>query len=127
MTYSIAEVSERTGLTAHTLRYYERDDLLLAPVARDAGGRRSYGDEDLRWIDMVTCLRATGMPIREIRRYAALVRAGDTSAPERLTLLQDHRTAVLDQLAEITRHLGAIDAKIDLYHQRVAESRAASA
>lgn len=66
VSYSIAEVADRTGLTAHTLRYYERDDLLLRPVARDSGGRRVYDDEDLGWIRMLTCLRATGMPIREI-------------------------------------------------------------
>lgn len=115
MTYSIAEVADRTGLTAHTLRYYERDDLLLRPVGRDTGGRRAYDDEDLRWITMVTCLRATGMPIREVRAYAELVREGDGSQAERLEMLLAHRTAVLEQLAEVQRHLGAVDAKIELY------------
>ena len=115
MSYSIAEVAEHTGLTAHTLRYYERDDLLLRPVGRDSGGRRAYDDEDLQWIRMVTCLRATGMPIREVRHYADLVRQGGGSEGARLDLLLDHRSAVLAQLEEVQQHLGAIEAKIELY------------
>ncbi len=119
MTYSIAEVADRTGLTAHTLRYYERDDLLLTAVDRDTSGRRTYDDEDLRWIVMLTCLRATGMPIRVIRRYVELVRAGDGNEAERLALLTSHREQVLDQLAEVTKHLGAIEGKIALYTDRL--------
>lgn len=119
MPYSIAEVAERTGLTPHTLRYYERDDLLLVPVARDAGGRRSYDDADVRWITMLTRLRGTGMPIRDIRRYAELVRAGDGNETERLDLLTAHRQRVLAQLAEVTDHLGAIEGKIAIYTERL--------
>lgn len=119
MTYSIAEVAERTELTAHTLRYYERDDLLLRPVGRDTGGRRSYDDEDVRWIVMLTRLRGTGMPIRDVRRYAELVRAGDGNEEDRLALLTAHRQRVLAQLAEVTAHLGAIEGKIAIYNQRV--------
>ena len=81
---SIAEAAERTGLTAHTLRYYERDGLLLHSVERAPSGHRRYTDEDLRWIQMVTRLRATGMPIRDVRRYAALVRDGHGNEAERL-------------------------------------------
>ena len=118
-TYSIAETAERTGLTAHTLRYYERDGLMLGRVGRSASGHRRYTDPDLTWIDLVTCLRATGMPIRDIKRYAELVRAGDGTEPERLALLRDHRRLVLDQLAEVQNHLGAIDRKIGIYVDRL--------
>jgi len=118
-TYSIAEIAERTGLTAHTLRYYERDGLMLGRVGRSASGHRRYTDQNLTWIDLVTCLRATGMPIRDIKRYAELVRAGDGSEPERLALLRDHRQLVLDQLAEVQNHLGAIDRKIGIYVDRL--------
>jgi DNA-binding transcriptional MerR regulator len=111
----IAEVAERTGLTTHTLRYYERDGLLLADVDRDAGGRRRYTDRDLEWIAMVTRLRATGMPIRDVRRYAALVRAGADTEPERLQLLRTHRARVQRELDETAAHLAAIDHKIGLY------------
>lgn len=113
--YSIAEAAEMLGLTTHTLRYYERDGLMLAPVARAASGHRRFTDGDLQWITLVTRLRATGMPIRDVRRYAELVRAGDGNEDERLALLRAHRQAVLTRLAEVTDHLGAIDAKIGIY------------
>ena len=115
----IAEAAERSGLTAHTLRYYERDGLMLAPVDRSATGHRRYTERDLTWITLVTCLRGTGMPIRDVRRYADLVRAGDGNEQERLDLLRDHRETVLAQLAEVTAHLGAIDRKIGIYVDRV--------
>lgn len=117
--FSIAEAAERSGLTAHTLRYYERDGLMLAPVDRSATGHRRYTERDLTWINLVTCLRGTGMPIREVRRYADLVRAGDGNEQERLALLRDHRVTVLAKLAEVTAHLGAIDRKIGIYVDRV--------
>ncbi|QYJ03443.1 MerR family transcriptional regulator [Nocardioides panacisoli] len=112
---SITEAAERTGLTAHTLRYYERDGLLLHGVERAPSGHRRYTDEDLRWIQMVVRLRATGMPIRDVRRYAALVREGEGNEAERLALLLTHRELVEQQLAEVTSHLRAIDYKIALY------------
>ncbi|WP_244929740.1 MerR family transcriptional regulator [Nocardioides sp. W7] len=115
MSLSIAEAAERTGLTPDTLRYYERDGLLIRPVRRSASGHRQYDDDALRWIEMVNRLRATGMPIRDVRRYAELVRAGDGNEEERLALLQAHRQQVLAQLAEVQRHLGAIDMKIGIY------------
>jgi DNA-binding transcriptional MerR regulator len=115
----IAEAAKRSGLTAHTLRYYERDGLMLAPVDRSATGHRRYSEHDLTWITLVTCLRGTGMPIRDVRRYAELVRAGDGNEQERLALLRAHRETVLAQLAEVTGHLGAIDRKIGIYVDRV--------
>lgn len=120
MSLSIAEAAERTGLTPDTLRYYERDGLLLQPVRRSSSGHRQYDEDALGWIAMVTCLRATGMPIRDVRRYAELVRAGNGSEQARLDLLQAHRHQVLDQLAEVQRHLGAIDMKIGIYTDSLA-------
>lgn len=116
---TIAQAAERTGLTAHTLRYYERDGLMLGSVERAGSGHRRYTDQDLTWIQMITRLRATGMPIRDVRRYAALVRAGDGNEAERLELLLAHRKRVEDQLAQITGHLRAIDHKIGIYEGKV--------
>ena len=115
MTYSIAEASVVTGLTPDTLRYYERDGLMLRPVGRSATGHRRYTDADLQWIDLLNCLRGTGMPIRDVRRYAELVRDGEGNETIRLDLLQAHRVHVLAQLAEVQEHLGAIDRKIGIY------------
>lgn len=119
---SIAEAAEQSGLTPHTLRYYERDGLLLAAVDRSASGHRRYSQQDLLWIEMVTRLRSTGMPIRDVRRYAALVRAGDGNEVERLALLMAHREQVEAQLAEVSGHLRAIDHKIGIYEGKLASA-----
>lgn len=117
----IAEAATSLGLTTDTLRYYEKDGLLLRPVPRASGGHRRYEETDLRWIELVTRLRSTGMPIRDVRRYAALVRTGEGTEAERLALLQNHREQVLRQLAEVQGHLAAIEYKIDLYAGRLVE------
>ncbi|WP_159618599.1 MerR family transcriptional regulator [Ruania rhizosphaerae] len=119
MSLTIAEAAQRLGLAVDTLRYYEKDGLLLRAVPRSSAGHRRYGDEDLRWIELITRLRATGMPIREVRRYADLVRGGTGNERERLELLHAHREAVLAQLAEAQTHLAAIEYKIDLYTERL--------
>ena len=111
---TIAQVAERTGLTRHTLRYYERDGLMLG-VGRDRSGHRAYSEVDLGWIELITKLRATGMPVREVRRYAELVRAGDGNEEERLALLRAHRERVRAQLDAMVAHLAAIDMKIGYY------------
>jgi DNA-binding transcriptional MerR regulator len=119
MSLTIAEAAARSGLSAHTLRYYERDGLMLAAVDRAVSGHRRYTDRDLTWIEMITRLRATGMPIRDVRRYAALVRAGDGNEAERLALLKAHRERVEAQLAQVTAHLRALDHKIGIYEGKL--------
>jgi DNA-binding transcriptional MerR regulator len=111
----IAEAAEQTGLTPDTLRYYEKGGLMLRDVPRSASGHRQFQDADLTWIRLITKLRSTGMPIRDVRRYADLVRAGSGNEQERLDLLRAHRQVVLARLAEVQDHLGAIDFKIGLY------------
>jgi DNA-binding transcriptional MerR regulator len=111
---TIAEVAERTGLTQHTLRYYERDGLMLG-VGRAGSGQRRYSERDLGWIELITKLRATGMPIREVRCYAELVRAGGGNEDERLALLRAHRERVHEQLDTMAAYLDAIDMKISYY------------
>ena len=86
-TYSIAEAAERLGLTTDTLRYYERDGLLVETPGRAPSGHRRYTDNDLGWITMITRLRSTGMPIRTVRAYADLCRQGDGNELARLDLL----------------------------------------
>jgi DNA-binding transcriptional MerR regulator len=113
---TISEAAESAGVTAHTLRYYERAGL-LDPVGRAGSGHRRYGEDDLTRIVFIARLRSTGMPIREIRRYFELVRAGPRTEPDRLALLQAHRDRVLAQLDEFAHHLQAIDFKIDLYQK----------
>lgn len=86
---------------------------------RSSSGHRRYTEADLDWIVLITRLRATGMPIRDVRAYTELVRDGDGNEEERLDLLRAHRAQVLAQLDEVRAHLDAIDTKIALYEQRV--------
>ncbi|OHV41429.1 MerR family transcriptional regulator [Pseudofrankia sp. EUN1h] len=112
---SITEAARVSGVTAHTLRYYERAGLMRDRVARASSSHRRYSVDDLRWIGTLTALRRTGMPIRQIAEYAALVRAGDGNEARRLELLAGHRRRVAERLAEVSRHLEAIDTKIEMY------------
>jgi DNA-binding transcriptional MerR regulator len=114
--YTIKEAAEETGLTAHTLRYYERVGLLDA-VPRESSGHRRYGANDLQAIRMLTCLRRTGMPIRELQQFAALLHGGDPDASRRLDLLRDHRERVVREQEEVARMLDVIDFKIDRYRE----------
>ena len=122
---SIAEAARRTGVSAHTLRYYERVGLVVTPVDRTAGGSRRYHRLDLEWINVCTRLRATGMPIKTIRRYAELVSAGHGNEDERLALMESHRADVAAQIAEMRTNLDLIDHKIDVYRDRLATGDAA--
>ncbi|WIV57248.1 MerR family transcriptional regulator [Amycolatopsis nalaikhensis] len=116
---TIADAARRTGVSAHTLRYYERAGLVVTQVDRTSGGRRRYRKLDLEWIKICTKLRATGMPIKLIRRYAELVAAGRGNEPERLALLEAHRADVLAKLAELQENLKLIDRKIGVYRGRL--------
>jgi DNA-binding transcriptional MerR regulator len=92
---------------------------MLDPVGRTAATHRRYTDEDLSWIVLLTRLRGTGMPIRRMREYADLVRAGEGNEQERLALLEAHRAAVLEQLEQVQRSLAAIETKIDFYREQI--------
>lgn len=113
-TRSIAETAELTGLTAHTLRYYERIGL-LDPVDRGPDGRRRFRDADLAWLGFLTRLRVTGMPIRDMKKFAELRRGGDVTTPARLELLSRHRDTVRSRIADLSDSLDALDTKIDHY------------
>jgi DNA-binding transcriptional MerR regulator len=112
--YPIAEVVARTGLTAHTLRYYERAGL-IEPPAREWNGHRRYTEADLGMITILTKLRATGMPIEGMRRYAALCRRGPGNEGERRALLIEHRAQVLSRLDQLQADLAVVDWKIEMY------------
>jgi DNA-binding transcriptional MerR regulator len=117
---TIAEAAHRTGVSVHTLRYYERAGLVITDVDRTQGGRRRYRQIDLDWILVCTRLRATGMPIRAIRRYAELVAAGHGNEKERLEVMEDHRAEVLARIEELRDNLALIDHKIGVYRGRLA-------
>jgi DNA-binding transcriptional MerR regulator len=113
---TIAEAAERSGLSAHTLRYYERVGL-IHPVERDPGGHRRYGLHDLDWLAFLTRLRRTGMPIRQMGDYAELVRAGSQTVARRRDMLERHRAAIQSQMAELEETVGVLDRKIEMYDE----------
>lgn len=115
---TIGEVARLTGLSVDTLRYYEREGLLLEAAPRDPAGRRRYGTDDLSWIAAILMLRETGMPISDMRALAALSRTDGTEA-ERLTVLRAHRRRILEELERTRRHLAALEKKIAVYEEVV--------
>jgi DNA-binding transcriptional MerR regulator len=110
---AIADVAERTGVTAHTLRYYERIGLVSVP--RDPAGRRRYGPDEVGRVVFITRLRMTAMPIRDIQAYFRLVDAGPGNEAQRLALLERHRAEVMSRLDALQSALVAVDFKISLY------------
>ncbi|MFF0391338.1 MerR family transcriptional regulator [Kitasatospora sp. NPDC004615] len=117
--HPISEVSAISGLTAHTLRWYERIGL-LDRVDRSHAGQRRYSDADLARLAFLTKLRLTGMPVADMVRYVELVRDGDATRAERRQLLVDHRAEVRQRLADLHATLAVIDRKIDLYGEPAA-------
>ena len=111
--WTTREAAEKCGLSQHTLRWYERIGL-LDRVSRTADGRRRFGDADLDWLLLLSRLRATGMPVRDMLRYAELVRSGAGEA-ERVELLRRHRERVRQALLDQQECLKLLDAKIDNY------------
>jgi DNA-binding transcriptional MerR regulator len=116
MSYSIAEAARRSGLSIDTLRYYERIKL-LDPPARDTAGRRAYSDDDLSWLEFLTKLRTTGMPIKMMREYASLRRHGAASAGRRKAILLEQRHAVAARIAELQSCMDILEYKITNYDQ----------
>ncbi len=112
--YTISEVAAFTGLTAHTLRWYERIGL-MPHIDRSHTGQRRYSNRDLDWLDLVGKLRLTGMPVADMVRYAELVREGDHTYSDRFELLQATRRDVLDRIAELQDTLAVLDRKINFY------------
>jgi DNA-binding transcriptional MerR regulator len=116
VTYSIAQAAQISGLSIDTLRYYERIGL-VDPPARDSGGRRTYSEEDLTWLGFLTRLRTTGMPIRRMREYAQLRHRGLASTSRRKQILVEHRTDVLERIAELQACLEVLNYKVTNYEQ----------
>lgn len=112
---SIDDVAKRTGLTAHTLRYYERIGL-ISPIARAAGGQRRYGPADIAWIEFLLRLRTTHMPISKMLAFAGLRSAGDSTISQRRHLLQTHLAEVQIELEAMNRCVAALQEKIEHYH-----------
>ena len=118
MFYTIGQVAKQTGLSAYTLRYYEKEGLLPF-VKKNASGIRRYTDEDINWLSMIECLKATGMPIKEIRLYIKWYNEGDGTLSKRLALFRRRQMVVQRELATLEKILGKVQFKIRLYEEAV--------
>jgi len=116
VTLAITEVAQRSGLSPDTLRYYEKARL-ISPVGRSAGGQRRYAAADLAWIEFLLRLRDTGMSIAGMQQFADLRRRGDSTVPERLTLLRAHRGRLTRRIRQLQASGSALDEKITHYEQ----------
>ena len=116
--YTIQEVSEKTGLSAHTLRFYEKEGLLPG-VERSPSGIRQYSEADLELLGGICCLKNTGMSLREIARFMQLTQQGDSTLRERYALLEAHRDEVLARMEEMQSHLDKVTRKLDFYREKL--------
>ncbi|OZS43266.1 MerR family transcriptional regulator [Photobacterium sanguinicancri] len=115
---NISQFSALTGLSPHTLRYYEKIGL-LASVSRNQSGHRNYSKRDQEWVAFITRLKETGMPLNQIMEYAKLREQGIETADQRKDLLEQHSDNLQKRIASELDHLEALKKKIDYYNQLI--------
>jgi DNA-binding transcriptional MerR regulator len=117
--YTVQQAAHATGMTAHTLRYYERIGLLV--TERNKGGARKYSQNDLGWLNVLRCLRETGMPIQTMQQYALLVQ--QKAHPSQMQhLLEAHRETIFENMEKQKQYLAVIETKIGAYRRHAATS-----
>ena len=116
---SISDVSDATGLSQDTLRWYEREGM-FPRIARGGDRRRKYSEEDIGRIMLLVKLRRTGMSVHDMQRFVQLLAGGAETHQERMTLVLEHRIKVLSQLEQVQSDLAAVDVKIAYYENKLA-------
>lgn len=111
---TVAQMSAATGVSAHTLRYYECAELIRA-VTRNSGNQRRYSAADVEWVKFLLRLRETGMPIAQMREYALLRERGPVTTQPRLRMLEAHQAGLREQIAQLRAHEKALAEKIATY------------
>ena len=113
----ISEISKISGLSVHTLRYYEKEGL-LENVTRNDSGRRVYSNDDLVWIEWIQRLKSTGMSLDEIRQFSSLRYLGDDSISQRKDMLIDHSMKLKSNIQKLREELSVVDYKIKAYEEK---------
>lgn len=116
MTYTTAKAAEKIGISAHTLRFYDKEGL-LPNVGRDEHGNRRFTDNDLQWLSLLQCLKNTGMSLKDIKRFAKCTTIGDDTIDERLALFESQTENVKYQIAELKRYLKLLEYKLAFYQK----------
>ena len=117
MGYTVKQVSEKTNLAAHVLRYYEKEGL-LPQVGRSKSGIRHYSEDDLEWLGLICCLKNTGMSIKQIKDFVDLSIEGDATLKQRCEMLQEHKNNVEAQIRDMQQYLTKVSHKIAFYSAR---------
>ena len=126
MSYTIKEVAERTNISAHVLRYYEKEGV-LPRIDRSQGGSRRYTDEDLDLLGLITCLKNTGMPLKDIRTFVQLREEGPKTLRQRRDILMAQQQTVLERLREMQMNYEKVTKKLAYYDSLLAERQAEGA
>ncbi len=116
MDYTIKQVSEKTGLTIYTLRYYDKEGLLPL-VKRSKSGIRKFTDNDIEWIGLICCLKNSGMSIQHIKEFMDLCLCGNETVETRKEILLQHKKFILEQMEQLNSSLNTINYKIDHYKE----------
>ena len=116
MTYTPAKAAEKIGISAHTLRFYDKEGL-LPNVGRDEHGNRRFTDNDLQWLSLLQCLKNTGVSLKDIKRFAECTTIGDDTIDERLALFESQTEKVKCQIAELKRYLNLLKYKLAFYQK----------
>ena len=114
MVYTVGEMAKLLDIPASTLRYYDKEGLLPF-VERSSGGMRMFRDSDLEWLQVISCMKKAGMPLRDIRRYIQLAMQGDDTIDTRLQMFRRQREALLQQIDDMHRTLETVEYKCWFY------------
>ncbi|WP_130863291.1 MerR family transcriptional regulator [Bacilliculturomica massiliensis] len=115
---TIAEVSRRYGVSADTLRYYEKVGL-LPNISRTAGGIRNYSEDDCSWVEYIKCMRSAGVSVETLAEYVALFYQGPSTIQARKNLLLKQREQIVARISELNDILTRLDWKLDGYEERM--------
>ena len=115
---TIAQVSQKYGVSADTLRYYERIGL-LPPVGRTKSGIRDYTEEDCNWVNFIKCMRSAGLPVETLIEYVGLIGQGDETISARKELLMEQRRQLAARIGEMQAVLDRLDKKIEGYESHL--------
>ena len=125
MTYTITEFSQKMNLPPSTLRYYEKEGLL--PSKRQNNSHRIYSDSDIPWLTIISCLRSTGMSVKDLRHYVELCEQGDKTVQERKQIILNQKQKIEEQLKEVKIHLDLINMKLDRYDEIISKQTPSTA
>lgn len=120
MFYTVGEMAKRLGVAASTLRYYDKEGLLPF-VERSSSGVRMFKDADYEWLQVIECLKKTGMRLTDIRHFVEMSMQGDDTINERLALIVQQKDAVQTQIEHLTQTLKALEFK-EWYYRTAKEA-----